>query len=102
MGLFKKRRDQGEEANWTMLLSMMLFGYELERAEALGLDHDGQGSRATEVRDRVLQAIGGEAQFVSALLGAYEDLGTYDADVVLPHALETSGYLEARNQLFPD
>jgi len=85
-----------------MLASMMLFGYELEQAEALGLDHDAQGSRATKVRDKVLQAIGGEGQFVSALVGAYADLGTYDADVVLPRALVTSGYLEARSRLFPE
>jgi hypothetical protein len=102
MSLFKKRREQVGGMDWSLLAGLMLGGYELERAEAEGYSADEQTDRVVEVRNAVLKVIGGQDRFTEALVQAYADLNTADADAAFDRAMTNSGYAETRERLFPD
>ena len=101
----RRRRAHGQSANWEMLAAIMLMAFEMDKAEREGIsDNDEQAQRAMDVRDAVLDEVGG-AQFTQALIDADYELRSRDKDAELEDALEravdASGYLSARKRLFP-
>lgn len=103
----RRRRAHAQSANWESMTAMMLFGVELVRAEEAGItDLDEQGERALQVREAVLDEIGGSDRFTEAFIDADFELRSSNRNAELEdsleRAMEATGYKAARSRLFPE
>jgi len=104
----RRRRTHAQSANWEVMTATMLFGVELVRAEEAGgiTDHDEKFDRALQVREAVLDEIGGSDRFTETFIDADFELRSSNRDVELEdsleRAMEATGYKAARSRLFPE
>lgn len=98
-----RRRRHRASMDWEIVASTLLMSHEVALAEA---DRErGGGRRASpgQVRDSVLDEIGGLTVFVDALAEAHYQAGwSASPQDVADEALEDSRYTAARRRLFPD
>ena len=89
------------------MTATMLFGAELVRAEEAGITDQGeQFDRALQVREAVLDEIGGSDRFTETFIDADFELRSSNRNAELEdsleRAMEATGYKAARSRLFPE
>jgi len=102
----RRRRAHAQSANWELMTALMLAGVELVRAEEAGITESEQLDRASQVRDAVLDEIGGSDRFTETFIDADFELRSSNRNAELEdsleRAMEATGYKAARSRLFPE
>lgn len=102
--IFRKSKRATAESgvDWSMIVPVMLLGYELGEAEKMGVsEHAAKSDHAGHIWQTVADEVGFE-RIRRAFVDCDEAMQTDDKSAVAARARDQSGYTDARRRLFPD